>query len=98
MSIHIHLRNNTITPLFTITDELIDALASSFELFEKKTCVFIDQYGDTRLSYQHTALLLKIINGEIEAQNLLSNRTIIDLTGFLEKLVNEHTDVELIGD
>jgi hypothetical protein len=62
--IHIHLPNNTTTSLFTLTDDLYTALTSPFTTLEKKTGIFIDPYGNARLTHQHAALLLKIINAK----------------------------------
>jgi hypothetical protein len=98
MPIHIHLPQNTTTSLFTITDELYDALESPFETLEQKTGIFIDPYSDSRLTHQHAALLLRIINDEIATNKLLPIKTVIEFTGFLEKLVREQIDVEFIGD
>jgi hypothetical protein len=98
MPIHIHLPNNKTTPLFTITDELHDALTSPFTTFEEKTSIFIDSYGDARLSHPHAGLLLKIITDEIANKQLQTNKVITDFTSFLHKLLTEKTDVELIGD
>lgn len=93
MPIHIHLPNNTTTPLFTLTDELYTALTSPFSTLEEKTGVFIDQYGDARLSHQHAALLLKIINEE-----LAPNKAITGFTNFLAQMISRQMDVMLIGD
>jgi hypothetical protein len=98
MPIHIHLPNNTTTPIFTITDELYSALTSPFTIFEEKTGIFIDPYGDARLSHQHAALLLKIISDEVANKKLLLKNVITGFTNFLEQLVRMQTDVILIGD
>jgi hypothetical protein len=98
MPIDIHLKNNKNTPLFSITDELYDSLTSAIEALEKKTGIFIDLYGDTRLTHQHAALLLQMISDEIVTKKLIPTRAVTDFTGFLQKLVREQTDVELIGD
>jgi hypothetical protein len=94
MPIHIHLPNNTTTPLFTITDELYNTLTSSLTTFEEKTGIFIDPYGDTRLSHQHAALLLKIINEEVANKQ----PAVTAFAGFLEQISRSQTDAMLIGD
>ncbi len=94
MPIHIHLPNNTTTPLFTLTDDLYTALTSSFTTLEKKTGIFIDLYGDARLSHQHAELLLKIINEEVANKPV----AVTAFTNFLEQMIREQTDIMLIGD
>jgi len=98
MPIHIHLPGNTTTPLFTLTDELYTALTSPFTTLEKKTGVFIDPYGNARLSHQHAALLLKIINEEVATNHLAPNNAITEFTNFLAQIISEQMDVMLIGD
>ncbi|HEY8896002.1 MAG TPA: hypothetical protein VIM79_14350 [Niastella sp.] len=98
MPIHIHLPDNTTTPLFTLTDELYTALTFPFTTLEKKTGVFIDPYGNARLSHQHAALLLKIINEEVANKQLAPNTAITGLTNFLAQIISEQMDVMLIGD
>ena len=98
MPVHVHLKNNRSASLFTITDTLLNALTPSFEIFEKRTGVFIDPYGDTRLTYQHAAVLTQIITDEISNKRLLPQKAITDFTAIIEKLINEQTDVVLIGD
>ena len=98
MPIHIHLHNNTTTSIFTITDDLYTALASPFNTLEKKTGVFIDPYGNARLSHQHAALLLKIINEEEANKQLAPNKAITEFTNFIAQMIREQMDVMLIGD
>jgi hypothetical protein len=98
MPIHIHFPNNTTTPLFTITDDLYSTLTSSFTTLEEKTGIFIDPYGNARLSHQHAALLLKLINDELANRQLLPNKEVTAFTNFLGQIIRERTDVELIGD
>jgi hypothetical protein len=98
MPIHIHRPNNTTTPLFTLTDELYAALTSLFTTLEEKTGIFIDPFGDARLSHQHAALLLKIINEEVANKQLTLNKAITAFTNFLEQMIREQMDVVLIGD
>jgi hypothetical protein len=98
MPIHFHLPNNSTTPIFTITDELYTTLTSPFTTLEEKTGIFIDPYGDARLSHHHAALLLKIINEEVANKQLALNNAITGFTSFLEQLVREQKDVILIGD
>jgi hypothetical protein len=94
MPIHIHLPNNTTTPIFTITDDLYTALTSPFTTLEKKTGIFIDPYGNARLTHQHAALLLKIINEEVANKPI----AVTAFTNFLEQMIKEQMDVMLIGD
>jgi hypothetical protein len=94
MPIHIHLPNNSTTPIFTITDELYTTLTLPFTTLEEKTGIFIDPYGDARLSHHHAALLLKIINDEISNKHA----AVTAFTNFLEQMIREQTDVMLIGD
>jgi hypothetical protein len=98
MPIHIHRPNNTTTPLFTLTDELYAALTSPFTTLKKKTGIFIDLYGDARLSHQHAALLLNIINEEVANKQLTLYKAITAFTNLLEQMIREQMDVMLIGD
>jgi hypothetical protein len=98
MPIHIHHPNNTITPIFTLTDELYTALTAPFTTLEKKTGIFIDPYGDARLTHQHAGLLLKIINEEVASKQLTLNNAISGFTNLLAQMIHEQMDVVLIGD
>jgi hypothetical protein len=98
MPIHIHLPNNTTTPIFTITDDLYTTLTSPFITLEEKTGIFIDPYGNARLTHQHAALLLKFINEEVANKQLVLNNAITGFTNFLEQMISRQIDVVLIGD
>lgn len=95
MSIHIYKnKQGTGGLLFTITDELYSAITIPIEILEKKTGIFIDEYGNTRLTHQHALLLLQLIRSEIAKPA----KNVLDLIDFLEKTVNSKTDLQLIGD
>jgi len=94
MSIHIFSDKKRTDLLFVITDQVYSVLAVPLEILEKKTGVFIDEYGDTRLCHQHAMLLLQAIKNEIAKPG----KPVMDFIDFLEKLVKDKTDVELIGD
>jgi hypothetical protein len=98
MPIRIHLPNNTTTPLFTLTDDLYTALTSPLTTLEEKTGIFIDPYGEARLSHQHAALLLKIINDEVTNKQLALNNAITGFTNFLGQMIKKQMDVMLVGD
>ena len=98
MPLHVHLKNNSSAALFTITDTLFNVLSPSFEIFEKRTGIFIDPYGDSHLTYQHAAVLRQIISDEISNKKLIPQNVITDFTAVLEKLFKEQTEVVLIGD
>jgi hypothetical protein len=94
MSIHIYKNRKAIDSLFIITDEVYNALRIPIEILEKKTGIFIDDCGDTRLSHQHTMLLLQLIQIEI----IKPAKPLMDFMEFLEKMINGKTDLELIGE
>lgn len=93
MSIHIYKNKQETGLLFTITDELYSALTTPIVILEKKTGIFIDEYGDTRLSHQHAVLLLQFIKSEIATPG----NSVLDFVDFLEKIINDKTDLYLIG-
>ncbi|OQP59758.1 hypothetical protein A3860_36375 [Niastella vici] len=94
MSIHIYKNKSATDLLFTITDELYSSLAVPIEILKKKTGIFIDEYGNTRLTHQHALLLIQLIKNEITKPG----KSVLDFIDFLEKTVNDKTDLQLIGD
>ena len=98
MSIYICYKRGDRQPIFTITDELFDILSGPLEEFEKKTGVYIDNYGNSRLYYQHSMLLLQLITNDINNKKQLPERSVMNFITFLEEAINNKTDLELIGD
>jgi len=94
MSIHIYKNPKASDLLFTITDELYSALTVPVEILEKKTGVYIDEYGNTRLTHQHALLLVQIIKNEIAKPG----KSILDFIDFLEKIIKDKMDLKLVGD
>ena len=98
MAIHIYRKNETKDLLFEITDDLYETLSAAIDILENKTGIFIDNYGDSRLSHQHSELLLQLLRTEIEDKRISPNETVNDFIVFLKKVIHDKIDLEMIGD
>jgi len=99
MGIDIYLKKEKQNSLFLITDALYDALDKNIiDDFEKITGVFIDNYGKAKFSFQHSQVLFKLITTEVENKKINFSNELKLFIEFLEKIVKEQIDLELIGD
>jgi len=99
MGIDIYLKKEKQNSLFLITDALYDALDKNIiDDFEKITGVFIDNYGKAKLSFQHSQDLFKLITTDVENKKINFSNELKLFIEFLEKIVKEQIDLELIGD
>jgi hypothetical protein len=98
MGIDIYRKKETKGALFSISDELYDILENVFDKFRDKTGVFIDNYGDCRLTFQHSNVLLQLIKTEIESKRLRLDASLREFIEFLQEIVKNETEVDLIGD
>jgi hypothetical protein len=98
MSIDIYRRNDSRNRLFEISEGLYKILSQSvLNEFERKTGVFIDEYGKSRLTYQHSAILLFLLKESI-INNKISPKPLTEIMRFLGQMIETETDVDLIGD
>jgi DNA-binding transcriptional regulator YhcF (GntR family) len=98
MSIDIYRRNDTKNRLFGISEDLYEILSKAvLNEFERRTGVFIDEYGKSRLTYQHAAILLFLLKESI-INNKISPKPLTEIMRFLEQMIETETDVDLHGD
>jgi len=99
MGIDIHVRNEKRNRLFTITDDLYDILDKALiDAFEKRTGVFLDNFGTTRLSFQHTAIFIQLLKKAMEQKEIPSIKPVTDLIRLLDNTVKEKVDLDFVGD
>ncbi len=77
--------------LFVLTDKVYDELEPVFAEFRKKTGIFIDPYGDTKLVAENLMLINQLIKGSYTSKEL---SRLADVQGFLFFIENEeHREV-----
>ena len=99
MGVDIYKRNENRNRLFEISEELYGELSKVGLIgeFERKTSVFIDDIGKSRLTYQHSKILVDLLRGYIKNKKL-PTETATGFMNFLETLIKTETDVDLVGD
>ncbi|RFS21182.1 hypothetical protein DVR12_17770 [Chitinophaga silvatica] len=99
MAIDIYKRKDTRNLRFQITDQLYNSIEDTIiAQFQKKTGVYIDNYGTTILTFQHARILKELLEVESKsAGNDVSKETEM-LIAFLSDVYNNETDLDLIGD
>ena len=98
MALDIYKRGQQNTVLFSISDDLYDLLSDIIIEFKRVTGLFIDNYGDTRLTHQHAELLIKLLRGNIVAQQHNAYKEYQLFTDFLINSTKQELDLEMIGD
>ncbi len=73
-----------------------------FTKFQHWTGIYIDEYGDTRLSVANQKALIKIIDEYIERTDLNKNKaktkSILEFRGLLSYFISRDYSLELFGD
>jgi len=99
MSIEVYNVMDKKTRLFFITEELYDLLDRAvLKEYNRKTGLFIDNYGNSRLSAQHSKLLLELLKGEVMNKKERDSVRVKEFVSFLQRAVGEEMDLYLIGD
>lgn len=88
--------------LFQIDDKKFGILSEIFESFTHWTGIFVDRYGDLKLTIEDQLTIVKIIDKYIEVTDLNKNKlkttVIIEFKGVLIFLINNKIELELLGD
>ena len=78
--------------LFSFDDNDFEKLQPVLSQFKNLTGLVIDQYDDTRVSYDHIKLIIKLI--DVQLSNIPSK----DLSNIKDKFLIAESDVIAIGD
>ena len=88
--------------LFGLDGKKLSNLDEIFTEYKYWTGIFIDAYGDTKLSVQNQKTLIKIIDTYVEKTNLnLDKRKTVDILGFralLNYCSDKNVDIQISGD
>lgn len=88
--------------LFKLDDKKYSNLNDVFTEYKQWTGVYIDQYGDTKLTVDHQKILVKIIDSYIEKNNLNSNKQkVVDILEFRALMTffsDKNCDIKILGD
>jgi hypothetical protein len=99
MSIDIFRKGDNRQTLFRISDEVYDMLENTaFATFQQRTGLYIDNYGDCLLTYQHAGLLQQLIKKAIDDKEIARSKPVDELINFLDNVVVQQTDIVLAGD
>ena len=99
MAIDIYRRKQYTELLFQLDEKLYARLAPVvLKEFERRTGVFIDEYGDTLLSFQHAGTLGVLLQQAIDLRTIQPDAAATALVALLNKAVADETDLDLLGD
>lgn len=88
--------------LFGLDDKKYNNLDEIFTAYKNWTGIYIDQYGDSKLTIENQKMLVKIIDTYLDKTNLNTDKQkTIDILEFraLLRYFSEHKiDIEILGD
>lgn len=88
--------------LFRLEDSQIALLSEIFQIFRLRSGLYIDPYGDVKLSPELQRLLLQIIDEYVAATDLNANKektsAILEFKGLIRYFTAKKTDLLIVGD
>ena len=88
--------------LFGLNNKEYSNLNEIFTEYKHWTGIYIDQYGDTRLSVENQKTLIKIIDIYIEKTNLNLDKqktiNILEFRALMNYFSSKNLDIETLGD
>lgn len=101
MALDFHRLNNH-EFLFKLDDKKYSNLNDIFTEYKHWTGVYIDQYGDTKLTVENQKTLVKITDIYIEKNNLNSDKQktvdILEFRALMAFFSNKNCDIKILGD
>jgi hypothetical protein len=88
--------------LFGLDDKKYKNLEEIFNEYKNWTGIYIDEYGDTKLTIENLKIVLKIIDTYINKTNLnIDKQKTVDILEFrtlLKYFSEQNFDIEILGD
>ena len=88
--------------LFGLDDKNYKNLDEIFTEFKNWTGIYIDEYGDTKLTIENQKIVLKIIDVYINKTNLKTDKQktvdILEFRTLLKYFSDQNFDIEILGD
>ena len=88
--------------LFGLDDKNYKNLDEIFTEFKNWTGIYIDEYGDTKLTIENQKIVLKIIDVYINKTNLNTDKQktvdILEFRTLLKYFSDQNFDIEILGD
>ena len=101
MAIDFHRLDNR-KYLFGLDDKKYKNLVEIFTEYKNWTGIYIDEYGDTKLTIENQKIVLKIIDTYIDKTNLnIDKQKTVDILEFstlLKYFSDQNVDIEILGD
>lgn len=88
--------------LFGLDDETYENLGEIFIEYKNWTGIYIDQYGNTKLTVENQKLLVKIIDIYVDKTNLNTDKKktvdVLEFRALLKYFLDQNFSIKILGD